>query len=131
MSGHACATNTSCYDEKRAVPMDILDTSHPPVLLVDDDEDIRATLRVVLEDAVYAVLEAAAIGDALSALEAATASHVVLLDFLLPDANGDVLLQRVADEASLQRHRFVLMPANPPTRFSDDAQRLIAIWCSE
>jgi len=111
-----------------------VDTSaplHAPVLIVDDDEDIRATLRIVAEDAGYVVADASSIGDALSHLQAATTGHVVLLDFLLPPENADVLLSAVEHDETLRRHRFVLMPANPPNRFSSEAQRLIAAWCSD
>lgn len=112
-------------------PVDTSAPLHAPVLIVDDDEDIRATLRIVAEDAGYKVVDVSSIRDALNHLRAATTGHVVLLDFLLPPENADVLLSAVENDKALRRHRFVLMPANPPTRFSHEAQRLIAAWCSE
>lgn len=105
--------------------------AHSPVLIVDDDDDVRETLRFVLEDAGYRVADAATIADALHYLHAATLDQVVLLDYLAPSENADVLLRTVVTEVPLQRHCYVLMPANPPTRFSGEAQCLIARWCRD
>ncbi|MCE9611881.1 MAG: glycosyltransferase [Chthoniobacter sp.] len=58
--------------------------SGPQVLIVDDDPDMRETLRLVLEDADFAVEEAADAAGALASLSEATA--VVLLDMNLPTA---------------------------------------------
>jgi DNA-binding NtrC family response regulator len=105
--------------------------ARPAVLVVDDDEDIRATLHALLESEGYRVVDAATVTDALAYLRTPVAPHVVLLDFLFPRDNADLLLQAVKQEACLQRHRYVLMPANLPTRFSVDAQRLITTLCTE
>ena len=103
--------------------------AHAPLLVVDDDQGFRGVLHMAAEEWGYPVA-AASIGDARRYLQAATRSHIVILDFLLPLENADGLLRLVADDESLRRHRFILIPANPPTRFSDEAQRLIARWCS-
>ncbi|HEV8189944.1 MAG TPA: response regulator [Ktedonobacterales bacterium] len=105
--------------------------THASVLVVDDDEDVRATLRMLLEGEGYAVAEAVRVADALAYLRTAPANHVVLLDFLLPPVNADVLLLAVEAEACLRRHRLVLMSASPTTRYCAEAQRLIAALCSE
>ncbi len=102
-----------------------------PVLVVDDDDDIRASVRLLLENDGYLVVDAATVTEALTHLRAASSPHVVLLDFLFPQQNADTLLRAVKEEAALQRHCYVLMPATPPTRFSDDAQRLIAALCTD
>src|SRR5262245_58413653 len=54
------------------------------VLLVDDDQAIRETLRFALEDAGYQVLEAADGIAALQALRATPTGMVVLLDLMMP-----------------------------------------------
>jgi len=64
------------------------------LLVVDDDEDIRALLRTYLSGVGYAVLEAA---DA-KALREVLASHpvdLILLDQRLPDADGLVLAREL------------------------------------
>jgi DNA-binding response OmpR family regulator len=57
------------------------------ILLVDDDERIRASMRMVLEDEGYAVTEAPSGEDALSAF-ARTPADVVLIDLMLPGMDG-------------------------------------------
>jgi hypothetical protein len=41
-----------------------------------------------------------------------------------------MLLRAVEHDATLKRHRYVLMPATPPEFFSEDDQRLIAERCT-
>lgn len=57
------------------------------ILLVDDDERIRASMRLVLEDEGYAVEEAAS-GEAALAAFGRTAADVVLIDLMLPGMDG-------------------------------------------
>jgi two-component system, NtrC family, nitrogen regulation response regulator NtrX len=79
----------------------------PAVLLVDDEKNIRRTLRMVLEGEGYHVLEA----DSAAAAEAVlstTAVDLVLLDVKLGDDNGIEFLRRikaraVGDEAQPSR----------------------------
>jgi len=83
------------------------------VLVVDDDEGIRETLRFALEDAGYAVREAA---DGVTALELLRASRdglIVLLDLVMPGMDGAALVRALADEPELaRRHRFVVVTAS-------------------
>ena len=82
------------------------------VLVVDDDQAIRETLRLVLEDSRYVVLEAA---DGQTALRIARESEdrmVVLLDLIMPGFDGEQVLSAVAgDETLATRHVYVLMTA--------------------
>lgn len=106
--------------------------SHIPILMVEDDDGIRSALRFVLEDAGYAaVAEARTMKQAAAYLSTTLVAHVVLLDFRNPHGNADMLLRLVEQEAALQRHRYVLMPASHVTHFSDEAQRLINTVCAE
>jgi|SRR5581483_2722975 two-component system alkaline phosphatase synthesis response regulator PhoP len=84
------------------------------VLVVDDDEAIRETLRFVLEDAGYSVVEAANGLEALDMLYASVEPLVVLLDLMMPRLSGAGVLGVVAeDERLAARHAFVLVTANP------------------
>ncbi|HEX6820273.1 MAG TPA: response regulator [Ktedonobacterales bacterium] len=81
------------------------------VLIVDDDADIRMTMRLLLEDmGGYTVLEAT---DGVSGLEMVRASAhplVVLLDLLMPQLDGLGVLRAVAkDERLATRHAYVLV----------------------
>src|SRR6188472_150521 len=58
------------------------------VLLVDDEPRVRRALRLALEREGYRVVEAATGERALEALRANPSVDVVLLDLVLPDADG-------------------------------------------
>lgn len=64
------------------------------ILVVDDAENIRYSLRISLEDAGYAVDEAADGEDALARLQSTTYGLVVA-DVWMPRLNGIDLLQRM------------------------------------
>lgn len=85
----------------------------PPVLVVDDDYDIRETLRIALEEEGYEVDEAEDGAQALSMLRTSPQPSIVLLDLRLPRLNGDALLRRVERKEHLPApHIFVLVTAN-------------------
>ena len=80
------------------------------VLVVDDDHAIRDVARLVLEDAGYAVMEAANGEVALRTLRAHMMPLVVLLDDLMPGIDGlGVLRAAAADPSIAQRCSFILM----------------------
>ena len=63
------------------------------MLIVDDDPDIRETLRFVLEDAGYPVYCAENGRDALRVLDDATRPPgLILLDLMMPVMSGDEML---------------------------------------
>jgi UDP-3-O-[3-hydroxymyristoyl] N-acetylglucosamine deacetylase len=65
-----------------------------PILVVDDEEKIRGTLRGVLADEGYEVLEASDGRRALELLEAA-APRLAIVDVWMPDMDGIELVQRM------------------------------------
>ncbi len=99
------------------------------VLIVDDDADIRDLLTQLLNDAGYAVQEAA---DGLAAYDLLRASPerlIVLLDYSMPHLDGHQLLARLAAEPPLDhRHVYFLMTALHH-RLPDALQRLLAHLC--
>jgi CheY-like chemotaxis protein len=82
------------------------------VLIVDDDTDIRGTLRVALEDAGYTVHEAS---DGLSAMDlllTSPAPLVVLLDLMMPRMTGSEILELFANDVVwARRHAFIVLTA--------------------
>jgi CheY-like chemotaxis protein len=65
-----------------------------PVLVVDDDPDIRETLRFVLEDAGYPVYSAENGEEALHVLAASDPlPGLILLDLMMPIMSGDEMLK--------------------------------------
>ena len=86
----------------------------PSVLIVDDDEAIRASLRLVLEDAGYRVAEAIHGGEALTLLRRCSERRVVLLDQRMPVLDGTGVLRTLqTDPALAQQHSVVLITALP------------------
>jgi excisionase family DNA binding protein len=70
--------------------------SGPPVLLVDDDADMRELVRLQLEREGYAVQEAASATEGLAAIE----SHrpeLILLDVMMPHVDGWEMLRQIQE----------------------------------
>ncbi len=88
----------------------------PRVLVVDDDEAIRETLRFALEDAGYDVLEASDGLSALRILRSTAERLVVLLDLMMPGLDGAGVLGAVAGDARLaSQFAYILVTANSRT----------------
>lgn len=89
----------------------------PHVLIVDDDDMIRETLRVILEDIGYVVAEAAEGLSALSQLNGSPYRQVVLLDNMMPGLDANELLAALETNCTRAgaawRHAFILMTASP------------------
>lgn len=86
------------------------------VLVIDDDDEIRETLRFVLEDTDYLVLEAPDGEVGLEALRASKRPLVVLLDLMMPRFDGLAVLRALRDDPPLARqHRYILITANGQT----------------
>jgi CheY-like chemotaxis protein len=96
------------------------------VLIIEDDEDTRRAVRMLLEDEGHVVLEAGHGDEALRLLQLHLTPMVVLLDHFMPDMTGAELLQLVAEDHSLlQRHAYVEMTAGSTRNFSPDFLALL------
>jgi CheY-like chemotaxis protein len=69
--------------KERTVP-----THSSPVLVIDDDPDIRDTMRFVLEGSGHPVVTAANGAEALDRLRQGTVPCLILLDLMMPIMNG-------------------------------------------
>jgi len=86
------------------------------VLIVDDDEGIRESLRYALEDAGHTVLEVPDGIEALKLLRESSQRMVVLVDLMMPGLDGAGVLGAVAADPQLaSQYAYILMTANPRT----------------
>jgi CheY-like chemotaxis protein len=89
------------------------------ILVVEDDEDTRELLRVLLETEGSAVTAAASVQEALSAYDQ-TRPHVIVADIGMPDYNGYALIGRVR---ARDREHGNLVPAIALTAFTTAIDR--------
>ncbi|HEX7476233.1 MAG TPA: sigma-54 dependent transcriptional regulator [Polyangiales bacterium] len=69
-------------------------TTHERILLVEDDDDMRASLRQVLENAGHSVLEASSARDA-EPLLVSEVVDLVITDLRMPNGGGEEVLKHV------------------------------------
>src|SRR5579875_270999 len=86
-------------------------------LIVDDDQDIRITLRELFTEAGFQVSEASEGKAALAILRASLKPMVVFLDLMMPNGMGgeEAMNEIEADPRLIGRHGFILMTAAPNT----------------
>ncbi len=86
---------------------------HRPVLVVDDDPDIRETLRFVLEDAGYPVYSAENGQEALAILaNAERLPGLILLDLMMPVMSGDEMLKALKKVKALAQIPVTIVTAS-------------------
>ncbi|HET9110486.1 MAG TPA: response regulator [Ktedonobacterales bacterium] len=84
------------------------------VLIVDDDPEIRGTLRVLLHEEGYEVSEAGDGAEALRLMFESAEPMVALLDMRMPIMNGETaLMQALERDEVWARLSFIIMTANP------------------
>jgi CheY-like chemotaxis protein len=94
------------------------------VLVVDDEEDIRATLLEILEGEGYTTAGATNGLEALELLRtSATAPRLILLDLMMPVMDGWEFLTRIDDDSQLHRIPVALMSAHVSVRRALDKHR--------
>lgn len=85
------------------------------ILVVDDDDDIRQTLRDLLEDEGYRVLEAANGQEALQRLRDDARVCVVLLDLMMPVMDGWEFRQEQLSDPAISGVPVVIITASGRT----------------
>jgi CheY-like chemotaxis protein len=83
-----------------------------PVLVVDDEPNHRSMVREVLELEGYTVFTAEHGGPALDRLRATASPLLVLLGLMMPHVTGEQVLEAIAAEPALARHRVILVTGN-------------------
>jgi CheY-like chemotaxis protein len=89
------------------------------ILVADDDTDIRETLRLILEETGFPLIEVTNGTDVLAELRAAPYHLIVLLDLLMPELDGEAVLRAVlADQRLARQHAFIVLTAANDQRIS-------------
>jgi CheY-like chemotaxis protein len=83
------------------------------ILIVDDDDEVRETVRDVLLDAGYEVACAADGADALRQLAELATPDLLLVDLLMPGMSGQELLRALADDPRACASKVVIFSALP------------------
>jgi CheY-like chemotaxis protein len=97
-----------------------------PLLIVDDNEGIRASIRILFEDAGYTIFEASNGNEALVLLRESAEPLVVLLDVRMPELTGEELLRTILRDRQLRRrHTFILLSGVPHLSRSLRLQRML------
>lgn len=96
------------------------------VLVVEDDPDVAALLRMILEHTGYAVQSAATVAEAQRVLRERPPPALVLLDLVLPDGDGLEVCETI-------RRHWPLLPVLVVTARADPAVhgQAAAAGCSE
>lgn len=96
------------------------------VYIIDDDEEIRASLRFLLEDEAYRVEEAPNGVAALAFLEQEDEPWVVLLDRIMPRLDGLALLQAIAERPQMAARTAIIFLTARQETFTGATARLVA-----
>lgn len=95
------------------------------VLIVDDEEPLRAAIAMLLDDEGYMALQAENGADALDILRDAAEPMIVVLDWMMPLLDGVAVLRAAGDDpAGLGRHAYILVSALPRARHGELADLL-------
>ncbi|HET9111467.1 MAG TPA: response regulator [Ktedonobacterales bacterium] len=97
----------------------------PTVCVIEDDEALRDTLRMLLEEEGYPVVEAA---DGLAGYRLLTETDqrlIALVDHKMPQMDGCDLLERMEQDATLRaRHTYIMLSASPKQADEDCGETL-------
>jgi adenylate cyclase len=87
-------------------------TSLPGILIVDDNEDNRYTLQLLLESDGHERIVSAASGNEAIALIEKEKFSLVLLDLMMPDLNGDEVLKVIKSDPDKRDMPVVMISAD-------------------
>lgn len=87
-------------------------TAKKTVLLVEDDESVRHLVRITLEMSGYEVVEASSGEEGLLQLDRHRPSAVVL-DLMMPDLGGELMLARIRSTPETNRTPVVVITGKP------------------
>lgn len=88
------------FMKTNGIPVDILEGASKRILIVDDDPKIVEVLEEVLGKDNRYQIRAAATGYDAGLLTESFRPHLILLDYMLPDINGNVVCKRLRENSA-------------------------------
>lgn len=82
------------------------------ILIIEDEHDLRVSLRDLLEQSGYAVLSASHGAAALELIESGPAPDLIVLDLKMPIMDGHAFLDRIREDARLARVKTLVLTAD-------------------
>ena len=101
--------------------------SEPTIMLVDDDDDIREIVAMILQGEGYRTVDASDGAEALDLLTRGVHPPLIFLDMMMPVLNGEDFLRRVKADKDLAHIPIVVMSGDTAAR--NTAQTLGAVGC--
>jgi CheY-like chemotaxis protein len=78
-------------------------------MIVDDDSQLRATLRGILENEGYKVIEAPSGLECLDMLKRGERPDIVLLDVMMPDLDGWETSKRINEDKEIKNTQIAML----------------------
>lgn len=97
------------FMRKNDIPLDALETDTRRVLVVDDDPQIVNLFVDLLERDGRFKVETAGTGYDAGLLTESFRPHLVILDYMLPDINGNVVCERIRAREALRDTKIVIV----------------------
>lgn len=97
------------FMQSNGIPTDILDAGRRRVLVVDDDEKILEVFRDLLQRDGRFEFETASTGYDAGLLTEQFRPHLIILDYMLPDVNGNVVCKRLKENRETKDIKIVFV----------------------
>ncbi len=97
------------FMKSNEIPADALESSIKRILVVDDDEQIVEMFKDVFGDDDRFEIKAASTGYDAGMLTQQFRPHLILLDYMLPDLNGDQVCDRIKSDPDLTDTRVLIV----------------------
>ncbi|MFO0839092.1 MAG: response regulator [Phycisphaerae bacterium] len=97
------------FMKDNSIPLDQLETGKKRVLVVDDDPAIVEMLMELLERDGRFEVQTAANGFDAGMRTKEFRPDVIVLDYMLPDINGNAVIRRIRSDPSLQSVRIIIV----------------------
>jgi excisionase family DNA binding protein len=97
------------FMDENDIPSDVLTSGRKRVLLVDDDEQILEVFKEALERDERFEVQTAGTGYDAGMLTESFKPDLVVLDYMLPDVNGDLVCKRLRERESGPQTRVIFV----------------------